>query len=187
MIIRDAIPKTFRINETVAWRFSHADYPASAGWTLKYAFRGRGGAFDVLASADGDGFLAVISSSLISSIEPKPLQGLYLYEAYISKNDERYVVDSGEIRLTADLEAQEGAFDGRSHVQKVLDAIEAVLERRATHDQLKQEVNGVRIERMPVADLMMMRARYKAEVAEEKRRKSGKSPFRPVRMRFLND
>ena len=56
---------------------------------------------------------------------------------------------------------------GDSHAQTVLDAIEAVIENRASLDQQSYTIAGRRLDRMPIADLLMLRDRYKAEVFKE--------------------
>jgi hypothetical protein len=79
--------------------------------------------------------------------------------------------------------------DGRSFVKQALDAIEAVLAKRATKDQERYviEVNGSRRElwRTPIGDLLKLRDRYRAEYNAELRAKSGSKLFGPtVRVRF---
>jgi len=49
----------------------------------------------------------------------------------------------------------------------VLDAIEAVIENRATLDQESYQIGGRSLKRMPIADLMRLRQLYRAEVAGE--------------------
>lgn len=57
---------------------------------------------------------------------------------------------------------------GESHAQRVLAAIEAVLERRATVDQQSYGIEGRSLARMPIGDLLRFRDRYRAEVAAER-------------------
>ena len=57
--------------------------------------------------------------------------------------------------------------DVRSHAKKVLDAIEAVLENRASQDQMSYSIAGRSLSRMSIDDLMTFRNRYRAEYLRE--------------------
>ena len=49
------------------------------------------------------------------------------------------------------------------HVRRVIDAIEAVIERRATKDQKSYSIDGRSLERTPIDELLLLRDRYRAE------------------------
>lgn len=57
--------------------------------------------------------------------------------------------------------------DTRTHAQKTLAAIEAVIENRATKDQQSYTIAGRSLERMSVADLLEFRNQYRREVNSE--------------------
>lgn len=81
----------------------------------------------------------------------------------------------------------ESRFAFGSHARTVLAAIEAVIERRATLDQQRYTIDGRSLDRTPLPDLMEMRRRYKAEVANQEREiniRHGKSTGRAVKVRF---
>lgn len=79
---------------------------------------------------------------------------------FVEKSGERHTVFSGKIEILPDLEAQGSSYDGRSHVKKVLDAIEAVLENRATKEIEESTIEGVQIKRIPHEQLIAMRSKY---------------------------
>lgn len=58
-------------------------------------------------------------------------------------------------------------FDVTTHATKVLAAIEAVIEGRATVDQQSYTIEGRTLQRTPMQDLLLLRDRYKREVAQE--------------------
>ena len=60
-----------------------------------------------------------------------------------------------------------GGFDGRSHVKIVLDALEAVIQNKATKDHLKVTIGTRTIEQMSPQDIETWRAQYQAEYARE--------------------
>ena len=76
-------------------------------------------------------------------------------------------VASGEVRVQADL-ASVYSHDGRSHAVRVLDAIEAVIEGRASKDQQSYQINNRQLSLTPIGDLLKLRDRYKAEAARER-------------------
>jgi hypothetical protein len=53
----------FFAGNTVKWKKSLADYPASEGWSLEYALTGSAGGRTVSASASGDDFLATLAAA----------------------------------------------------------------------------------------------------------------------------
>ena len=59
------------------------------------------------------------------------------------------------------------AFDDRTHARTVLDAIEAVIESRATKDQERYSIAGRELWRTPIPTLLKLRQHYKAEVAAQ--------------------
>jgi hypothetical protein len=78
-------------------------------------------------------------------------------------------------------------LDTRSHARKVLAAIEAVIERRATKDQEEYTIDGRSLKRTPVAHLLVLRYRYKREVEQEEqadRLAKGRGTGRKVVTRF---
>ena len=76
---------------------------------------------------------------------------------------------SGKIEVLEDLSAISGVHDGRTHAKKVLDAIMAVLENRATKDQESYSIAGRTLSRTPLADLQTLRDRYRGEYTQELR------------------
>lgn len=92
--------------------------------------------------------------------------GEYSWSSWVEKSGARYVVDSGVVTLLANPETA-SAFDGRTHARKTLDAIEALIEGRASLDQQEYQIGGRMLKRMPVADLLRMRSLYQSEVAKE--------------------
>ena len=54
-----------------------------------------------------------------------------------------------------------------SHAKIVLDAIEAVIENRATMDQSSMSIAGRSLSRLSIDELLTFRARYRAEYLKE--------------------
>ena len=151
-------PSEIIAGDALSWSRSLSDYPASAGWSLSYALRGPK-KIDINTVADGDAFQVAVSSA-VSSAWPA---GLYKWFALATKDGERYTVDQGGLEILADPAVLADGADLRPHVLKVLDAIEAVLEGKASEDQLQYKLDGVEIARIPPLDLLEWRRRYCVE------------------------
>ena len=90
--------------------------------------------------------------------------GLYAVSVRVASGADLVEVESGQVTVTADLATAEGVFDPRSHAQRMLDAIEAVLEKRATLDQQSYTIAGRSLVRTPIVELKALRDEYRREV-----------------------
>lgn len=182
-------PSEIQAGDTIKWRREDlSDYPASV-WSLKYYFVGKNGLFNVTAAADGDKFAVTISAATSAAY----VAGDYEWSAYVSKGSgaglERYQVDSGKLKVKPNVAGYTAAYDNRSHAKKVLDAIEAVIEGRATKDQESYSIAGRQLSRTPIADLLKLRDRYKAEYRREldaEKINNGLGTGRKILTRFMS-
>ena len=162
-------PSKLVLGDFWAWRRDDlaSDYPVSA-YALTYEFHldaGGGGTkkFTLTATEADDTYYIEAASSSTTSYAI----GDYIWEAYITKSSDsnRVIVDSGRTTITENL-ANTNA-DLRSHAKIVLDAIEAVIENRASMDQSSMSIAGRSLSRMSIDELMTFRDRYKAEYLKE--------------------
>ena len=118
--------------DTLQFTTSVPDYPASAGWTLTYRLvpRTSGSAISFDATADGDDYDIEVGASTTDDWTA----GEYSWSAYVSKAGERHTVDQGTVKIQPN-PGTVAAYDARSHARKMLEAIEAVIESRATSTQ----------------------------------------------------
>lgn len=177
-------PLEFVSGVTLQWRREDltGDYPASAGWSLTYAFRGQGGKLDVTATADGDEFAITVAAS-----DNTLAAGRYHWAAFVAKAAERYQVDSGVVEVKADLAAEVAGYDVRSTARQTLEAIEAVILGRAGKDQQAYQIEGRRLDRTPIPDLIALRDRYRAIVNSEEQAErvaAGLAPKGRIAVRF---
>jgi hypothetical protein len=153
-------PKKIRAGDTVEWQLYVPEYPYEAGWSLSYALRGPA---QINLAADPD-FTVHIAARSSASYAP----GIYSYVARVSNAaGDVHTVDVGSLTIEPDIASTDTFYDTRSIVKKTLDAVEAVLLKRATDDQLKYTIQGRSLERTPLADLMRLRDIYKAEFDRE--------------------
>lgn len=155
-------------------------YPAG-DWTCTLHLRGPV-AVDLVAVPDGHSHRVEASAEQTSSWPP----GVYWWAARVSDGATVVQIDEGQIEILADLTGISAPHDGRTHAEKVLSAIEAVIENRATIDQQKYTINNRELWRTPIADLLLLRARYQAELQRERMaKKTGQSLLgRQVKVRM---
>lgn len=177
-------PTSLRAGDTWKWkRTDLTDYPAPT-WTLKYEFKNKTTAFEITAAQDGSTSAFAVTVAMATTAGYAA--GKYSWVATVSNGSERYTVDSGTFEVTKDFN-DNTAYDGRSHAQKTLEAIEAVIEGRATMDQQEYSIGDRTLKRTPMADLLKLHSRYsamvEAEVAAEKL-KNGAGIARKVQVRI---
>lgn len=180
-------PKEFYQGDTVKWkRTDLPDYPATL-WTLKYFFRGPS-TKDITATADGDNY----SITIAAVDSEKWSEGDYWWQAYGEKgtgqNIERYAVGEGRLQVIQKFAMVYDEYDGRSHVKKVLDAIELAIEGRASRTDLEYEIAGRRIQHMGPEELIKWHSHYKYLYDQEKsaeKIKEGLGTGNKVLVRFI--
>jgi hypothetical protein len=92
--------------------------------------------------------------------------GTYAWKSYAEKSGERYPISSGTIIIEANI-LQSSPSDFRTHARKTLEAIEAVIERRATKEQLSISIAGRALQYMTMDEIIKARIFYKLEVEKE--------------------
>lgn len=180
--------------DTLELSLSYEGYSPSDGWLVWIALRGNLKSIDIKASTSG---VTVDTSNGCFDITVSPgttddySAGDYQYSVYMYKGSptvtERHTVESGAVTIKSDLAVLTKDSDARSHVKKVLDAIEAVIENRASLDQMSYEIAGRKLSRMPIDDLLKLRDRYKTEYYREKRAdriSQGLATNKQVKVRF---
>ena len=147
-------------------------------WSLSAVLRGPA-AIDISATGDGETHAFGVSPAVTATWAA----GTYAAAVRATDGVDVIEIEAGEVEILADLAAITGTHDARGHARKVLDAIEAVIENRATKDQQSYTIAGRTLQRTPIADLLALRAKYRREVAREK---AGRARLvgRAVKVRF---
>jgi hypothetical protein len=147
-------------------------YPAPE-WAVSLILRGPG-QIDLAASAgdsdsDGDNHEFHATAATTTGWAP----GRYQYAIRASADGDVVTVEAGEVTIAPDLASQGAGFDGRDHVRRVLDAVEAVIENRASIDQQSYQINNRSLQRTPLTELLQLRATYRNQLAQQKRARKG--------------
>jgi len=179
-------PNELQLGDFWAWKRTDlsTDYP-TASYSLSYEFNLVDGStaanFTLTATESNDEY--IIETSNTTSYTA----GEYNWVAYITRSS-----DSARIKLTEGFtEIQENyattTSSVRSHAKKVLDAIEAVIENRATMDQSSMSIAGRSLSRLTIDELLQFRDRYKAEYLKEVKKariKNKKDSGNTIKIRF---
>jgi hypothetical protein len=166
---------TLTAGDTLNYPALVPDYPASAGWALKLRLvprgttPGSGVATTITAVADGDGYRVQVSAAVTATWAAGP----YTWSSWVEKAGERYTQQSGQITVLPDPAAMAAGTDTRTHAAKVLDAVESVLEGRASQSHLELEIAGRKLKFIPMAELLAVRDRYRWEVRNQQAAATG--------------
>ena len=180
-VVLSEIPSSINAGESLSWKWSHGTFPAPS-WTLVYTLVSAAAQIQITASASGSEHLVEITSTVSAAYDA----GEYAWQAHVSKGAEKYKVGEGLVTIGEDLAAFSNGHDTRSHVKKVLDALEASIEKRASKTQLKQSIDGIAIEHMSLSQQIELRDRYAVKYRKELARKNGRSDSRTTVARFVN-
>jgi len=179
-------PNELQLGDFWAWKRTDlsTDYP-TASYSLSYEFNLVDGStaanFTLTATESNDEYIIEVSNTTSYT------SGEYNWVSYITRSS-----DSARIKLSEGFtEIQENyattTSSVRSHAKKVLDAIEAVIENRATMDQSSMSIAGRSLSRLTIDELLQFRDRYKAEYLKEVKKariKNKKDSGNTIKIRF---
>lgn len=161
--MRTIEPERIRSGDTIRWRREDLlSYPASL-WTLTYILLMTGRQIVITASADGNNFVVNVPAATSASY----IAGTYSWTAAVSNGAERYTVSTGKMEVLPNPATQTAGLDTRSHAKKVLDALEALLEGKATRDAQSITIAGQSITKMNPEELLRWRNFYRVEYNAE--------------------
>ena len=122
--------------------------------------------FTITASASGDDYVVEVASATTATYT----KGNYNWVSYITRSSDSARIKIGEGFTEIEDNFATTSTSVRSHAKKVLDAIEAVIENRASMDQSSMSIAGRSLSRLSIDELMTFRDRYRAEYLKEVKR-----------------
>jgi hypothetical protein len=154
-------PAVFNAGDTLRFDRTLSNYPASAGWTLRYTLINATSKITFNAAAAGDVHAVTVAATTTAVWAP----GNYDWRARVDKAGEVYTVGEGRIVIRNAFST--ATADARTHARRTLDAIESVIEGRASSAVAEYQIAGRQLKNIPIAELLTLRDRYRAEVARE--------------------
>lgn len=176
------VPGSLIAGDAWAWRADGfaAVYPAP-DYSLAYHLAARcgGAVFTAAATADGDGFLVSVPATATACFAP----GAWVWSLKVTRRSDGAAVTLATGGLQVHANPVSGA-DRRTQARRLLDAVNAVLERRAGKDVDAYTIEGRSLTKIPFMELRQMRVRLMREVAaEETGRPGGGLRYRKVGVR----
>ncbi|RKR02600.1 hypothetical protein C7446_2318 [Kushneria sinocarnis] len=173
------IPDSITAGTTLSLPITLTAYPAD-DWSLTLILRGAG-SIDLSATPDGNTHRFAADASTTSEWPA----GNYWYSLRASRGADVHEIDSGTLTVRPDIANRHEGYDGRVHAERVLEAIEAVIEGRATKDQDSYRINNRELRRTSIDQLLKLRHRYRLEVQQLRAKRKGRNTLgRPVLARF---
>lgn len=149
-------------------------------WGLQLVARGPQ-AINLTATVEGDGFVLAAPAATTATWAP----GKYWFSLRATQVSRTVEIEFRELTVLQDLASVTGVYDGRTQNEISLDALDAVIDKRATVDQMRYKINERELWRMPIAELLKLRSYLSTKVRRERERRNGCSTFgRPVNVRF---
>lgn len=173
------LPEKIQAGDSLQFTDSLSNYPATT-WTLTYTLINENLRVSFSATASGTDHYTNVSPATSA----KWIKGTYKYLATVSDGSDRFTVGSGTVKILADVSEPS---DQREHCEKVLDAIEAVIEGKATRDQSSYSIAGRSLSTYSPPELLAWRDKYKQEVKSLRQAEkvaAGLGSGRLVKVRF---
>ena len=158
-------PREVVQGDTIRWRYNHADYPPGT-WTLTYALVNSGHQTQSVTCTDnGDGtHLFTLSATASKALG----SGTWHFQGKMASSGIVELVTECVIKIKRDFSLTGQNYDARSTAEKILDAIDAVWEGRATSDQSSMSIGGRSISLMSDSELLERRSYWLAVVENER-------------------
>jgi len=173
------IPSSITAGTTLAFSLALTAYPAP-GWSLTLILRGPQ-SIDLASTPDGATHAFSADAATTGSWSP----GDYWFSLRATDGTEVHELEDGTLTILPDLAAAAEGFDGRTHAERTLEAIEAVIEGRATKDQDSYRINNRELRRTSIEQLLKLRDVYRQEVRRLRAARKGRSTLgRQVLARF---
>lgn len=157
--------------DTLDFTVSVPEYPATAGWTLKYRLIPRFATptqvpITLTATASGSDYLVQASPATTAAW----VNGKYAWSRWVEKSGARQTLDeSGELEIRPDPTTQVQGFDGRGQAAKAVDDLKAAFATfNSTSGRVKSYTIGSRqMEFETSAEIVQMMDFWRRELANE--------------------
>lgn len=156
------VPGVLLIGDTWEWERQVSEYPADA-WTLAYHFVNAAGAIEIPTTGSGSTFTVSRTPAQTEVYSP----GNYRWVARVTEiagSGRRFTLNDGWTDVKPDPST---VVDPRSRARRTLDAINAVIEGKASSDHMSVSYQGRQVTRMSWSELLQARDRLREEVRVE--------------------
>ena len=158
-------PSVVTAGDTLTWRITLDDYPASAGWGLAYRLLNATGNINITATASGADHLVSIAAATSAAWA----SGDYRFTAWVTLGAERHTIKSGNLTVRPNVAALT-TLDDRSPERRALEALQAAYITYLSNDQghvAEYEIAGRKMKFRSAAEIWMQIERLKIEVSKQ--------------------
>jgi CRP-like cAMP-binding protein len=161
-----SIPRRWTRGESLTWEESRRDYLPGEGWVLAVAFVASNDVRQFTATAVGDVHLVELTPAQTLEFQP----GTYRYQIRVENagSGAARVLEHGAVEVLQSFAHVSSGYDARSHNERVLEAINAVMEGKAATDQQNLAVGGRSLSRYAWQDLLELRREYEWRLRRER-------------------
>jgi hypothetical protein len=155
-------PVQITAGDTISFTKSLVNYPASAGWSLKYILNGGADPITFTSTASGDDHVILVSAATTAQWLPAD----YEMSGFAENAGVRNPFYLATLAVSTNVEAVDPG-DTRTHAQKMIVKLEAQLEKMAEDDIIDSSVEGTEIRREARKEIYTMRKKYQRERESE--------------------
>ena len=155
----------FRAGDRLQWTRSLTDYDAGT-WTLAYTLANADGVLTIAASGSGTTYTVDVAPATSADYPPGWYQ---MVGTLTNSTTDRVTLGPWRVEVLPNLAAAVSGVEWRSQARIALDAVRAVIAGRATRDQEEYSIQGRSLKRTPIADLILLENKLKADVAAEEK------------------
>jgi hypothetical protein len=159
--IPSVVPKQLVAGDTWRWTREYADYAAPT-WTVTFYFENQDNSFSQAASGSSTTHSLTIAAGTTATRQA----GRYRVSARATDGSVSETVESVWVDVLPN-PAASGNRDTRTWARRVLDALEATIEGRASSDQLAVTISGRSISRIPFEELVKQCDYFRNKVKAE--------------------
>lgn len=158
-------PGTLYTGDTWAWTRTLANYPASAGWVLKYTLINAAGRINITGTASGDDHAISVAATTTAAYAA----GTYTWQAFVEKASERFTVGNGTVIVRLGLSSGSDGSDQRTTAQKAMeDALAALAAYTASRGMVAEyEIAGRKMKFRSLDEVRKLVNFWRREVQNE--------------------
>ncbi|MFS1525325.1 hypothetical protein ACL7TT_14640 [Microbulbifer sp. 2304DJ12-6] len=161
------LPAQLHAGDTLARTVDEAGYPASEGWRVEFTIADSAVSHTITSTAVGDCHRLAITTDTLGA-------GNYRWGLVFTDGNSRLTRQTGRLQLLPNF--ADGPTERRSHCEKVLQAVETMLEIKAGKDVAELTVEGQSFKRYEIPHLLALRDQYRRELKQLIRQQKGWRP-----------
>lgn len=156
------LPEQIFAGATLEFSESISEYPASASCYVSYILINSANRIVITSTPDGTDHKFLVPSSSTASF----VAGTYSYQKVVYSGTDVIVLRQGQATVTP-LFAGVSTHDNRTFAERMVEAIEAVLENRATMTQSSITYKNRTLQNTPYTELIQALSIFKMQVQQE--------------------